>query len=526
MPLPPSTSQRPRPATSKRRSSRRSVTLSAHRAPVALLVLAIVLLTAAGVWLANEPPHFASQVTRPVAELGATATAAPVIPPVAAARQAPPSPIVPAPTVPATSTASAPTECQERCLVRLPDPGGTLEATLGPRGLMPAYAADGWLWASSPAPLTEELRASGMPVVMVDSAADTFPLYAVRLPETGAGASLIGQLGTVVDRVDNQLIVAAATVPPMVDDLVAAGIAIEKVPPPATLTPLRATPGQLPPLTRAVPFRTELSAESLQATILDLQQAGDPAGDENSRYYTSDGSITAAAYLYGRMASYGLTVWYEDFVADTGALALNVVGALPGRDPSKTYLVIAHYDSFSADGGAAPGADDNASGVAAMLEIARILSGYDLAYPIRFAALTGEEAGLQGAKAFANQATADKQEYAGAFNLDALGNPGRGNQLIVNGDADSAWLLDLIDAVNTDYGAGQELLLRQNPAIVADDTILREFNGIPAALITRAVVGDNPLHHTADDLLAGTNVDSIVEAAYITLLALADLLSP
>lgn len=72
----------------------------------------------------------------------------------------------------------------------------------------------------------------------------------------------------------------------------------------------------------------------------------------------------------------------------------------PGK--SRTYLIFSHYHSL-ADAAVAPGADDNASGVAGLLAIAPVLAGYQLA-PVQFAALTGEEVDFQRARAFVKRA--------------------------------------------------------------------------------------------------------------------------
>ena len=77
----------------------------------------------------------------------------------------------------------------------------------------------------------------------------------------------------------------------------------------------------------------------------------------------------------------------------------NVIAHLPGVTRPKV-LLGAHYDSVSGS----PGANDNASGTAVVLEIARKLSGTPLARQAWFVAFDGEEDGLHGSKAFVNSA--------------------------------------------------------------------------------------------------------------------------
>jgi hypothetical protein len=88
--------------------------------------------------------------------------------------------------------------------------------------------------------------------------------------------------------------------------------------------------------------------------------------------------------------------------------AANVIGFLPGSDPQlqqETLVLGAHYDHFGKQGGILfPGADDNASGTAVLLEVARLLTGkFRTKRSIIFIAFAGEEQGLLGSKAYISQ---------------------------------------------------------------------------------------------------------------------------
>jgi hypothetical protein len=84
------------------------------------------------------------------------------------------------------------------------------------------------------------------------------------------------------------------------------------------------------------------------------------------------------------------------------ATGANVVGWVPGSDPSLGAIVLtAHFDHLGVrDGRIYNGADDNASGVAALLSLARYVARHPLRHTAVFAALDGEEMGLLGARAF------------------------------------------------------------------------------------------------------------------------------
>jgi Peptidase family M28 len=109
-----------------------------------------------------------------------------------------------------------------------------------------------------------------------------------------------------------------------------------------------------------------------------------------------------------------------------GAQITNVIATLPGTDPSgRTLVVSAHYDSIVSNvldtTSAAPGADDDASGVAAVLEIARVMSGYKFGATIVFAAFAGEEQGLFGSTHWAKGAKDRNADIEAVLNNDIIG---------------------------------------------------------------------------------------------------------
>jgi hypothetical protein len=112
----------------------------------------------------------------------------------------------------------------------------------------------------------------------------------------------------------------------------------------------------------------------------------------------------------------------------------NLIGTLQGTDPSSTaeYVVGGHYDDRVTDvldsTSDSPGADRDGSGVAAMLELARVFAAHQAEGTIEFVAFDGEEQGLYGSTFFANQLAAAGDDVQGALNLDTIGNPFGDNQ--------------------------------------------------------------------------------------------------
>ncbi|MBT4399609.1 MAG: M20/M25/M40 family metallo-hydrolase, partial [Bacteroidetes bacterium] len=114
----------------------------------------------------------------------------------------------------------------------------------------------------------------------------------------------------------------------------------------------------------------------------------------------------------------------------------NVVATLKGSDPNddRIFLVSAHLDSRAAnnnDGEVfAPGANDDASGVAAIMEMVRILSKKAFSGTIVFMAVSGEEHGLLGSKHMAELAIAEGWNLVAMLNNDMIGNSGSSGTLL------------------------------------------------------------------------------------------------
>jgi hypothetical protein len=105
----------------------------------------------------------------------------------------------------------------------------------------------------------------------------------------------------------------------------------------------------------------------------------------------------------------------------------NIVGVLQGTEPGAGFLIVgAHYDSINTDfsdaEGFAPGANDNATGVAALIELARILSQRQYRSSIIFVAFSAEEVGRLGSQAFVSWAQERNIDIVGMINIDSIGN--------------------------------------------------------------------------------------------------------
>jgi len=181
----------------------------------------------------------------------------------------------------------------------------------------------------------------------------------------------------------------------------------------------------------------QISADSLQQHLQKLTEFGTRHTWSDTLSHTS-GIGAARRWAFAKMQQYSrqnkqrLRPAYLSFdiVNNTcGSLTgtKNVLGILPGTDTSQPAPIIieAHLDS-RCDGRcdtacAAPGADDNGSGSALVLELARVMSSYSFPRTIVFMLTTGEEQGLLGATAFADFAVQQNIDLHLVLNNDIVG---------------------------------------------------------------------------------------------------------
>ncbi len=138
----------------------------------------------------------------------------------------------------------------------------------------------------------------------------------------------------------------------------------------------------------------------------------------DSRHVSRPGNGPAGQYLFDAFAAMGYQPAMQWFEPRGLPRTANVVATLPGTThPEVIYVISAHYDSHASG----PGADDDASGTAMLLEMARVLRNRPLPATVIFAAFTGEESGLLGSREFVRRAVAESLHVAGALNNDMFG---------------------------------------------------------------------------------------------------------
>jgi hypothetical protein len=137
----------------------------------------------------------------------------------------------------------------------------------------------------------------------------------------------------------------------------------------------------------------------------------------DSKHVTQPGNQKAAEYIFNTFVSFGYKPEYQ-WVPNRPVKTANVVAVLEGTENPDVYCILSsHYDSNVRG----PGADDNSSATAALLETARVLAGRSLPASVIFAAFTGEESGFWGSREFVRLARERNLKVVAALNNDMIG---------------------------------------------------------------------------------------------------------
>ena len=177
-----------------------------------------------------------------------------------------------------------------------------------------------------------------------------------------------------------------------------------------------------------------VSADNIKGTIEHLSSYWNRRYDSKYIYDVQD-------WLVERYHEKGIdSVYLHDFPIPDSDIetADNVIAIQWGTTKPEEFVVCgAHYDSWNSDGSdpdtiRAPGADDNASGVAGILETARLLSNYTFERSIIYANWSAEEIGLIGSAAYAKECNERGMDIVGYFNMDMNGYLEEGEEILVH----------------------------------------------------------------------------------------------
>jgi Zn-dependent M28 family amino/carboxypeptidase len=260
-------------------------------------------------------------------------------------------------------------------------------------------------------------------------------------------------------------------------------------------------------------------------------------------YLASGGHFYVQQYIREQLGQWG-TVEIDDF-AVRGRIHHNLILDLPplspplakggkleqlpqakGGKPQQPILIGAHYDTVPGT----PGADDNGTGVAVLLELARAIALQPLKYPVTLVAFDMEESGYFGSKDYADKLKAQKQSLRLMISLEMLGYcnhnpnsqkypsglkyfyPNSGNFIALIGNLRT--VPDLINLSAQIRKSGQlcEWLPVPNRGLIVPDTRRSDHapfwdNGYPAIMVTDTANMRNPHYHQPSDRIETLDLD-------------------
>jgi hypothetical protein len=244
------------------------------------------------------------------------------------------------------------------------------------------------------------------------------------------------------------------------------------------------------------------------ATIYSYEKA---LFDFDSKHISKPGNRQAGEYLFTAYRAFGYEPEYQWFEprGALGGKSANIIATLRGTEnPEIIYVVSSHYDSNAAG----PGADDDSSATAALLEAARVLAKRPMPATVIFASFTGEESGLLGSREFVRRAQEAGVTIVGALNNDMIGwaNDHRLDNTI---RYSNAGILDVQHAASF----FTKLVTYDARYFKATDAAAyyEAYGDIVGGIGSYPVLG-NPHYHQPTDLLETVNHELVAETSKVT----------
>jgi aminopeptidase YwaD len=255
-----------------------------------------------------------------------------------------------------------------------------------------------------------------------------------------------------------------------------------------------------------------VSLDSVLATLRELEALGVKAPG-------TPGLAATADWIQARFASYGYAVERHgvEFRSDT---LHNIIATKPGTvSPDRLLLVTGHYDTARG-----PGVNDNGSGIAVMLEVARVLADVATHYSVRFVAFSGEEVGLVGSRAYVAEVVMPQgQDIFLVLNVDEVGGvAGTANDTVtVERDEGSPEANNAASAAHTDTLAA---LTRTYTSLATRIAHAWGSDYLPFEDAGYVITGfyesnESPFPHTPDDVVANLDPQYVTEVARATVAA-------
>ena len=258
----------------------------------------------------------------------------------------------------------------------------------------------------------------------------------------------------------------------------------------------------------------EVSTDSLDSDVRALDGF-------QTRYSYTDSCWSAGQWILERFQSFGVDATFHEY--DWGVEHWrNVVGTIPGRSDSTVQVVICgHFDATSEDPwNLAPGAEDNGSGTAVVLEAARVLSQEEHDYTLKFIAFSGEEQGLIGSYYYVSEAFSRGDNIVAAMNYDMVGyTDDERYDVSVRYDSASEWLGNLVTAASRFSVAEPYSFGYSSPS--SDHWYFQQY-GYPATFsIHIGRTQGYPFYHSVNDTAGNLNYQFLSEVTKMAVASMA-----
>ena len=260
--------------------------------------------------------------------------------------------------------------------------------------------------------------------------------------------------------------------------------------------------------TVATPLMANVNEPNIRETISALAA-------HNNRYYTSDTGVAAASWVQSRWQAIAAKIPGASVALfkHEGWAQPSVVMTIPGTDKADEIVVLGgHLDSINGWGdnaSRAPGADDNASGIAVLTESARVLaeSGFRPRRTIQFMGYAAEEVGLRGSQDIAESYASSGKKVVGVIQYDMSNFKGSSEEIFLLTDHVDAGLSAFVGHLIDTYVGVKRSTTECGYA--CSDHASWDGKGYPAAMAFEASFDDmNHALHTERDTLATTGGDA------------------
>jgi hypothetical protein len=265
----------------------------------------------------------------------------------------------------------------------------------------------------------------------------------------------------------------------------------------------------------------QVLTENLTGYIQNLQ-------DFQTRYASTSQCELAGDYIHDFFVQSGLDTESDSFSFGGGYSSNNIIATLDGKvDPTQVVIICAHYDSTSNQRFTlAPGADDNASGCAAVMEAARILAPYSFDFTVKFIGFSAEEWGLYGSKDYALDAARRGEDIIAVLNVDMIAYTDLlPEDLDVISNPGSEWLADRFISTSNIYTL-LDISKTVNSSFVWSDHSPFWDLGYSAILGIEDIDIQNPYYHTTDDTIDTLDLDFATLVVKAALAVASDLAQP